>query len=290
MAYDPQTPPDEKKQSVFGVIVHSFFVVPFLLAVFCVLLFTAVRILTMEKHSAQDYLHDIKAGGATKRWQAAFELSRLLSDPAQIPTDDAFVDETIAMYQQSNQDDPRVRQYLAMAMGKTGNPKFVPILLKDIELQKDENLYAIISAIGILKDKSATSALLKYLENENPRIRLATVIALGNIADPAAVEALKGMLNDTEANVTWDAAVALAKIGDSSGKGLLTNVHDRKYIEQFKDGDAQEHSIFMMVAIAATKQWQDPEIKERLKQLFESDRNMNVRNDAHKALSAYPAI
>jgi len=39
----------EEKKSLFGVIIHSFFVVPFLIAVFSVLVFASIRMLTMEK-------------------------------------------------------------------------------------------------------------------------------------------------------------------------------------------------------------------------------------------------
>ena len=50
--YDPEEKYEKDEgKSVFGVIVHSFFVVPFLIAVFSVLLFAAVRILTVEEHT-----------------------------------------------------------------------------------------------------------------------------------------------------------------------------------------------------------------------------------------------
>ncbi len=49
--------PAEKK-SLFRVVIHSFFVVPFIIAIFGVLIFLMVRILTLEPRTAQDYLHD----------------------------------------------------------------------------------------------------------------------------------------------------------------------------------------------------------------------------------------
>ena len=57
-----ETPPvnDEKPKSIFGVIIHSFFIIPFLIAVFCVLLFAAVSLLTHEKQTAYDLLNDVK--------------------------------------------------------------------------------------------------------------------------------------------------------------------------------------------------------------------------------------
>ena len=70
----------EEEKSFFKIIVHSFFIVPFLIAVFCVLLFTGIHLLTKEQRSVYDYLEDVKTGGSTKRWQGAFELSRILAN------------------------------------------------------------------------------------------------------------------------------------------------------------------------------------------------------------------
>jgi hypothetical protein len=290
MAYDPQSPPKEKS-SVFGVIVHSFFVVPFLLAVFSILLFAAVRILTMEKHSWSDYLGDIKSGGATKRWQAAFELSRVLSNPKAVPNDPKFVSGLKEAYEASFHDDDRVRQYLVMAMARTGNPEFASVLRKKIDQEKDENLYASINALGILKDKSAIPVLLKYVHDNNPRIRLAAVIALGNTGDISAVPALKQKLNDPEPNVTWDAAIALAKLGDRSGKDIILKLLDRNYLNGFLNLGPQQKSHIMQVAMQASAPWvdgggtKDRELQKALQYLFDHDPNMNVRSIAHKVLT-----
>lgn len=283
MAYDPKQPPEEKK-SLFGVIMHSFFVVPFLLAVFSILLFAAVRILTMEKSSVHDYLRDVKEGGATKRWQAAFELSRILSNKNEVPSDGKFVDQMVEAFESSAHDDDRVRQYMAMAMARTGNEKFVGPLLEALPLEKDENLYAIITALGILKDNKAVDVLLQQVQNESPRIRLASVIALGNIGDPKALPALKARLDDPEPNVTWDAAVALAKMGDQSGRGIILNLLDRNYLNSFPNLDPRDQSRIITVAIQASEKWYEPQINAALQKLFESDPNMNVRSLAHNVL------
>lgn len=288
MPYDPTTTSTEnnatEKKGVFGVIVHSFFVVPFLLAVLCVLLFAAVHILTMEKHSVQDYLADIKKGGIDKRWQAAFELSRILSNPKEVPQDQQFVDGMITAYQASSHDDERVRQYLILAMGRSGRREFADILLKDLSQEKDENVYAIITALGILKSVKAIDVILKYLDHDNPRIRLASVISLGQIGAPLAKTALIKKLDDPEVNVSWDAAIALAKMDDRSGKGLVLKLLDRDYLKQYPNLSSENTSKVMMVAINATGAWRDADINERLKKLFSNDPNMNVRALAHQVL------
>ena len=70
-----------EKKSALRVVVHSFFVVPFIIAIFAVLIFLVVRIMTAETNTAQDYLEDVKIGGTTKRWQGAFELSKIFIQP-----------------------------------------------------------------------------------------------------------------------------------------------------------------------------------------------------------------
>lgn len=291
MPYDPEIQnqakkddPSEKK-GLFGVIIHSFFVVPFLLAVFGILLFSAVRILTMEKRSVYDYLEDVKTGGLTKRWQGAFELSRILSNKDAVPNEDKFVAEMIAAFEASKNDsEPRVYQYLALAMARTGNTRFISPILKDITSKKDENLHAIITSLGILKADQAVDVLLKFLNDDNAHIRLATVIALGNIGDQRAIEALQRSLSDSEPNITWDAAIALAKMSDKSGRGIILQLLDRDYLKAFTNVDPEQQTRIMLVAIQASATWKDVQINSVLQKLFESDRNMKVRDLAYKTL------
>ena len=47
--------------------------------------------MTAEPNTARDYLEDVKIGGTTKRWQGAFELSKILSNPDMVPKDQLFV-------------------------------------------------------------------------------------------------------------------------------------------------------------------------------------------------------
>ena len=80
--------------------------------------------LTYEKQDPQHLLNNINSGSLTKRWQSAYELSNLMSDTSKIPEDMLFLNQMISMYQKSIHDDPRVRTYLALAMGQTENTYF----------------------------------------------------------------------------------------------------------------------------------------------------------------------
>ena len=94
-----QDAPEEEK-SFFSIVIHSFFIIPFLIAVSCLLLFTGIHLLTREQRSAYDYLEDVKTGGLTKRWQGAFELSRILANPDLLPKEERFTLELINAFKQ----------------------------------------------------------------------------------------------------------------------------------------------------------------------------------------------
>ena len=49
-----------EKKSVLQVVIHSFFVGPFIIAIFAVIIFLVIRLMTTEPNSARDYLEDVK--------------------------------------------------------------------------------------------------------------------------------------------------------------------------------------------------------------------------------------
>ena len=272
----------EVEKSFFGIIVHSFFIIPFLIAVFCVLLFAAVNLLTSEKRTAYDYLEDVKIGGLTKRWQGAFELSKILANSKIITQDKRFSFELIKVFQQSVHDDNRVRQYLALAMGRTGSPQFLNPLLEGLKGEKEENLAALIYALGMLKQKQAAGSLYEYVEHPNALIRSVSIVALGNIADLNSKAVIQKALNDSEPNVQWGAAISLAQMQDSSGKEILLKLLNRKYLSQFPEVDSDEQNNLILAAIEASSKFNDEALNNKIKQLAESDQNMNVRAAAMK--------
>jgi hypothetical protein len=274
-----------KKESALKVIVHSFFVVPFIIAIFAVLIFLVTRIMTAEPNTAQDYLEDVKIGGATKRWQGAFELSKILSNPKMVPKDDRFVTEMINTFEYAiNDRDIRIRQFLAIAMGATGDKRYVETIIKALDQNDSEIIMACAFALGNLKDTRAVEYLLDLLESGDSLVRLQSVIALGKIDDSRSIMALEKMLADIEPNVRWDAAVALAKQKNSSGRRIILDLLDRKYLNSFSNIDKVEQVQAMMVAINVAPLIKDSDLKASLLDLRESDSNLKIREAARRAL------
>ena len=106
--------------------------------------------MTSEPNTAQDYLEDVKIGGTTKRWQGAFELSKILSNPKQVPKDDRFVAELISTFKYATNDrDIRVKQYLALAMGATKDIRYTQSLIEALDRPEPE-LNTVKNAIDLL--------------------------------------------------------------------------------------------------------------------------------------------
>ena len=276
--------PDKESSRIY-VLFYSFFLIPFMIAVFGAVFFLLFRFITFETNSAEDLLNQVKIGSASKRWQSAFELAKILNNPDLIPLSSSFKDQMISAYERSIHDDPLVRSYLAMAMGATRDTTYGPHLLNGLNDDNLESQIAAIQSIGMigypaavpqLKDITITS---KY-HNE----RLAATIALGMIGDHTSLPHLTSLLEDEEPNIRWDAAVALAKMGNDSGVPIITGLLDREYLGQFKEVDEIEKKQVLMVAIKISSLLIDERFKPKLITLAETDIDLSIRDAAIKTL------
>ena len=277
-----------EKKSVLQVVIHSFFVVPFIIAIFAVIIFLVIRLMTTEPNSARDYLEDVKIGGTTKRWQGAFELSKLLSNPKMIPKDEMFVNEMISTFEYSSNDrDKRIRQYLAIAMGATKDERYSSTLINAIESTDIGVVQACAFALGNIGDTKAIEPLKKILSDSDPQVRLHGVIALGKIGGQSSIDPLRKMLTDIEPNIRWDAAIGLAKQKDSSGRSILLDLLDRKYLNSFPNVDEKEKVQVILVTISVSHFVQNQELKLKLERLMNEDLNLKIKEAARIALEKY---
>ncbi len=277
-----------EKKSVLQVVIHSFFVVPFIIAIFAVIIFLVIRLMTTEPNSARDYLEDVKIGGTTKRWQGAFELSKLLSNPKMIPKDEMFVNEMISTFEYSSNDrDKRIRQYLAIAMGATKDERYSSTLINAIESADIGVVQACAFALGNIGDAKAIEPLKKILSDSDPQVRLHGVIALGKIGGQSSIDPLRKMLTDIEPNIRWDAAIGLAKQKNSSGRSILLDLLDRKYLNSFPNVDEKEKVQVILVTISVSHFVQNQELKLKLERLMNEDLNLKIREAARIALEKF---
>ena len=267
---------------------YSFFLIPLMITIFGVLFFFLFKMLTYEEQDPYYLLNNIKSGSLTKRWQSAYELSNLMTDPDRIPEDQFFVNQMITMYENSIHDDSRVRTYLALAMGQTGNIVFGDILLDGLNDENIENRIAAIKSLGAIQYTEAASYLNNLvLSDSSQQERLAAIISLGQIKDQSSLPILEKALNDEEANIRWDAAISLTKMNSNKGIGIIKKLLSRKYYSNYPNVDENEINKTILTILALVSKFPNSTFSDELTLLSKSDKNIKIREFSMKILSEH---
>ena len=279
---------DEQKKSENSriyVLFYSFFLIPFMIAVFGAVFFLLFKFVTYETNDVEELLNQVKIGSASKRWQSAFELAKVLNNPDRDPLSDSFKDQLVSAYERSIHDDALVRSYLAMAMGATQDTIFGDALLDGLKDESIETRIAAIQALGMIQYSPAVNSintLIKTADSESER--LSATISLGMIGDISAVPFLIQLLEDEQANIRWDAAIALAKMGNSEGACIIEGLLDREYLNKFSEIDPVEQKRVLMIAIKTASILFDKRFEDNLISLSKNDKDLSIRDAAIKAL------
>jgi len=275
--------PEEVPQSSW-VLVGQFFVVPVIIVALCVGVFLLFGLITRENRSARDYLEEIKSGKGNRRWQAAFELSKFITQNRGQVGDQRLARDISSAFRNSKDDDPRIRQYLALAMGALRDSTAVEPLIESLDDSNPEiRLYAM-WALGEIRDQRAVDPLLKRVETSEHDLRKTAVYSLGMLQDRRALPALQAALNDTYQDVRWNAALALARFRDLSGLEILHQMLDRKFLDASAEVNEQQKSEAMINAARAVALLKDSSARPLLEELKNNDPDVKVRSAAIEAL------
>ena len=276
---------DELGQSRIYVIFYSFFLLPLMITIFGVMFFLIVKFLTFETEDPYDLLNNIKFGSASKRWQSAYELSKILSNEDLIPNENSFKEMFVNAYQKSTHDDYKVKMYLILAMGKTKDHYYGEVLLESLNDELLDIRLAGIQSLGQLGYEKALNKLSSLIKKSNYNEEvLASIISIGQIGDKKSIILLKEMLDHEEPNIRWDSAIALAKMNDGSGKLIINDLLSREYYDNYKNVDKWEQDKAIMTAVQISSQFKDPYFKKNLVTLATYDSNMEIRDTAIKIL------
>jgi FOG: HEAT repeat len=275
-------------------IAVQFFLIPLLVVGATVLVYVGFRSLLSEGRTAEEYLTDIRSGGSNRRWPAAYELSRLMADPAFVEREGAkLAPELTKAFAESGNDDPRVRQYLALTLGRLTPP--IPaeartLLVGALNDQDSQTRISAIWALGSTGDASAAADIERQYQSEDAGVRKMAVYALGSMPVGTGNDILVKALEDGQADVQWNAAIALARHGRHEGVPVLRRMLDRAYVERNVTRQPQpredvdpvgEVMISGLRAIAALK---ESALLGQVRTLSTEDHDLKVRQAAIEAL------
>lgn len=276
--------PEPPEDVSFARTLVQFFLVPAVVVAVSVLVFFFFAWLVSDEKTGVDYLREIRVGSANRRWQAAFELSKIITMDREKRRMEGLVPEMIAAFEGASGDDPRVRHYLALSLGHLGDRSAAPALIAALDdPDSTTRLYAI-WALGNLGDARAVEPLLGKFGDDDPGVRKMAVYAAGTLGDERAVPKLQVALADPDRDVSWNAAVALAQLGDASGESHLLRMLDREYLDGLTDIDEARKLLAMQSAIQASALVESEVLNSRLREIAASDPNVGIRKAAMEAL------
>jgi HEAT repeat protein len=292
-------PPEERQTTPFLVL--QFFIFPMAIVAVCVTVFVVFGLISAEGKTPRAYLAEVRTGGGLfniKRWQAAFALANALEAQKDLAQKDPkLVEEIAALFEESKADDPLVRRYLALALGRLGDKRAAPSLRKALsEATADTDSQTLIYAawaLGALGDEAALPDLVKLASSEDAGVRKSAVHAVGVFPGDAAHAVLTTALADPVEDVRWNAAIALARRGDSAAKPVVLRMLDRTYLASLEvpapdhkserlPPDQMEEAILQAVSVAAALP--DPQVHAALEALRDKDASPSVREAARAAL------
>src|SRR5882724_12555905 len=98
----------------------QFFLIPLAVVGLTITVYVGFRSLLANDRTPQEYLSEVRNGGSDRRWPAAYELSRLMANP-KVRADKTLGPALVKAFQESK-NDPDVRRYLALAIGRMDPP------------------------------------------------------------------------------------------------------------------------------------------------------------------------
>jgi len=276
----------------------QFFLIPLSVVAVTAAIYVGFRSLLADDRTGQDYLTEIRTGGDNRRWPAAYELSRLMADPKVRAADKTLVPGLIQAFDESKAGDPRVRRYLALALGRIdapAPPRAVELLTQALDDADSETRISTIWALGSLREGTAVPRIEQLYASDDPGIRKMVVYSLGAIREGAESKVLPTALNDPAPDVQWNAAVALARHGRREGVPVLRRMLDRAYLERSVKGQVEADTDLdpagdvMISGLQAAAALREPSLREPVAAISRDDKNLKVRQAALEALKVIGA-
>jgi HEAT repeat protein len=260
----------------------GLFVVPLVVVLLCVGVFIGFGYIAMDRQTTGDLIDDLQASWKPRRVQAAYELSKvLLADPKALEQDPGARDAIRRLFQET--DDPELRRYLALVLGRTRDPAAVPLLAAALEDPDDHTRIYALWALGTLGDPRARQPLVAALADRDPGIRKTAAFALGELGDRSAVPGLVPLLDDGIADVRWNAALALARLGSDAGVPVLESMADRRLLAKVPGITPEQQEEAMTSALRALAAVGGEQERALFERLAREDPSLKVRQAAIQA-------
>ena len=294
----------------------QFFLIPLAVVAITVSVYVGFRSLLADNRGPKEYLAEVQNGGSDRRWPAAYELSRLMDDP-KVRADRSLGPALVGAFERAKEDDPRIRRYLALAIGRLDPPmsrEAIAALSASLDEETrpasqdwvsrftgwstadiGEVRISAIWALGASGDPAVAARLQPLYASPDAGIRKMVVYSLGALPGDTQVATLRTALQDEIPDVRWNAAIALSRHANHEGVPVLRQMLDRSYVEQTvkrevrQDVDQDPIADVMISGLRAAATLKDERLRLTIERLSENDRSMKVRQSALEVLKVLGA-
>jgi HEAT repeat protein len=149
----------------------------------------------------------------------------------------------------------RTNEGIARALGRIGDARGGPALLRLVRATDDSVRLAAVEALGMLKSKQAVSELSHIVDDPSapPLLIKQAIVALGQIGDPGAIPALTHGLVIERQGVSFlpESSFALFIIGEPAVEPLMKIVQDRdpRYLAWAKQDNQARAGTYAKAAL-----------------------------------------
>lgn len=280
-------------------VVSQFFIVPLGLVAVLVSVFFGLQVLRSRHPDPRSTLEHLKGpsrfilpwAGDPKRWQSGYDLSlavRAGGDEGGA----ALAPELASAFREAGAD-PDLRRYLALALGRSGDPRAVPALREGIG--DPDGTTRLHCAWGLMRigDPSSFPDLRAAAGDRDEAVRTMAVFALGEMGDRDGAAVLASALSDGSMSVRWNAALSLARLGDDSGESVLIGVLDGtervRLDEKERAREDEVNASARLNAIRGLALLKNDAARAALRRAAESGTGDEVRATARLALESIDA-
>ncbi len=279
-----ELPEDEAGASALRQFL-GLFVVPLVVVLLCVAVFIGFGWIAREKQTTTDCLNELRSGWKPRRTQAAYELSKILTnDPHALDEEPGAKEQVRSLFRDT--EEPEIRQYLAVVLGRTHDRAALPLLVDAVHGKDDKTRIYALWALGTLGDPRARGPLETALGDADAGMRKTAAFSLGELGDRAAVPALLPRLDDAVADVRWNAALSLSRLGSRAGVPVLETMLDRRLLEKVPEITPEQEEEAMTSALRALAAVGAREDLPQIGRLAAADPSLKVRQAALEARKA----
>jgi HEAT repeat protein len=304
-------PPGRGSLVAAPALAVQFFLIPLAVVAVTAAIYVGFRTLLADDRTPQEYLVELRHGGTERQWPAAYELSQLMADP-KVRADRRLAPELVKAYEEAKDGDPRVRRYLALAIGRLDPPlpqEAIVALTHSLEepdkpwtpdwfsklngwsaTDGSEARITAIWALGSSGDASVVPRLQPLYYSTDAGIRKMVAYALGALPGDTQIVTLRTALEDPVADVRWNTAIALARHGNREGVAVLKQMLDRAYLAESVAGAAQAGADIdpagevMISSLQAVASLRETSLRAEVESISRDDKNMRVRQAALEVL------